>query len=198
MESCKSLVYIFLSMINGINIGWKWLRVATTEEVDTGTHRKKSCNVMLRLKSVPVASLGWCWWMFCWMDFTKDWLWRPTLEGDTSWETNNSHKGAQWTRDQGTSAQHNVNCARKTVSVQESEKTANQVWSWPPLQLQTHRPEANYTNQTHTCVFDTTYLSTRKYRTAFHFTSPWYQRQMHPPSPQETDGTPWHGWPGQN
>ena len=50
----------------------------------------------------------------------------------------------------------------------------------------------------HTPVFDTTYLSTRKYRTAFHFTSPWYQRQMHPPSPQETDGTPWHGWPGQN
>ena len=91
----------------------------------------------------------------------KAWLWRPTLEGDSSWETNNSHKGAQWTRDQGTSAQPNVKCARKTVSVQESEKTTDQVWSWPPLQLQTHRPETNYTNQTHTLCFFWHHLLTK-------------------------------------
>ena len=126
--------------------------------------------------------------MFCWMDFTKEWLWRPTLEGDSYWETNNSHKGAQWTRDQGTSAQPNVKCARKTVSVQESEKTTDQDWSWPPLQLQTHRPETNYTNQTHTLCFLTPLINKNNIPLILMLhplllkTFPWYQRQMRPPS----------------
>ena len=46
-------------MINGINIRGKWLRVATTEDVDTGTPRKKSCNVMLRLKSISPGGKPW-------------------------------------------------------------------------------------------------------------------------------------------
>ena len=46
-------------MINVINIGWKWLRVATTEEAETGRPRKKLCNVMLRLKSISPGGKPW-------------------------------------------------------------------------------------------------------------------------------------------
>ena len=46
-------------MIHEINQGCKWLRVATIEEADTGRPRKKSSNVLLKLKSISPAGKPW-------------------------------------------------------------------------------------------------------------------------------------------
>ena len=188
----KSLVYPCLT----IDINDKW---------DNGVENGSELQPLKRptLEDPGRSRAMWCWgWVHqsrwqalvdadgCFVEWIspKAWLWRPTLEGDSSWETNNSHKGAQWTRDQGTSAQPNVKCARKTVSVQESERLQTKFGRGPHCSCKPIGQKPT-TQIKHTpCVFLTPLISKNNVplflmlHPSLLKTFSWYQRQMRPPS----------------